>query len=116
MGNETRNKFAVGVLQLAVTLALTALGLYLLFAGKMSARQLGLLLMTCLIFGLAIYWTKDKWQYWRYWAALLACLVIHFALLLVLQTYLGQLPTAILGVCGTFECAGTVWVLLTVCE
>jgi hypothetical protein len=116
MANETRNKLAVGALQLAVTLALTALGLYLLLAGKLSASWMAMSLMTSGIFGLAAYQTRDKWQDWRYWATLSACLVVHCALVAAVRVYLASIPLAIVGFFGAFECAAMVWALLMVCK
>ena len=116
MLNETGKRFAVGALQLAVTLALTALLLYLALVVRMNSKWITLLIMTAGIFGLAIYETRDKWQDWRYWVTVLACLIVHFALIVAGQKYLAGLPTAILGVFGTLESGGIFWILLTVCE
>ena len=116
VANETRSRFPGGALQLAVTLALTGLGIYLLIAGKLSPLWMAMLLMTSGIFGLAAYQTRDKWQDWRYWVALSACLVIHCAFVAVVRVYLRSIPLAILGFVGAFECAAIVWILLTVCR
>jgi hypothetical protein len=116
VANETRNKFAAGALQLAVTLALTALGLYLLLAGKLSASWMAMLLMTSGIFGLAAYQTRDKWQDRRYRVTLSACLVVHCALVAVVRVYLTSIPLAVVGFFGALECAGVVWILLIVCK
>lgn len=116
MSTQIQKRFAVGALQLAVTVILTSLGIYLLLAGKMSANILGLLLMTCIIFGLAIWETRDKWRRWLYWLTTLGCLTIHAALVALLWGYVARLPTAILGVLGTLECAGIFWILLLVGE
>ena len=116
MDNGTRNKIAVGALQLACTLGLTVLALYLVLAGKLSTSRFGFLFFTALIFGLAVRETRDKWRYSRYWGVLLGCSIVHFGLVRVLQTYLRELPTAILGVLGTIECASLVWILLVACK
>jgi len=116
MANEAWSKFSVGALQLAATVALTGLGLYLLLAGRLSARSLSMMILTSGIFGLAAYQTRDKWQDRRYWVTLLGCLAIHVALVTAIRVYLAPAPLAILGFFGAFECAALVWLLLTVCE
>jgi hypothetical protein len=116
MGKDAEYRFAVGAGQLLVTLALTALGLYLLLTGKLSADRIGAILFTSLIFGIVIWETPHKWRYSRYWGVVLACLAVHILLVGIFRSYLRQLPTMALGGIGTFECVGILWILLEVGE
>lgn len=112
--SRIQSKAAVGTLQLVATLALTALALYLLFTGRISAGVLRFLFFTSIIFGLAVWETRDKWEHRRYWLMLVACLAIHFILIVVIRTYLAEFPMVIWGVLGTIEAAGVFWILLSV--
>jgi hypothetical protein len=116
MARETVNKWLGRVLLFAVVGISIALALYLHVALGMNPRWVSTLGLTSVIFGLAVHETKDNWKCGRYWLALLACLIFHFALLCAVRVRLAEFPLAILGVFGTLECGAIFWILLTVCD
>lgn len=116
MREQAPNKMVVGALQLGITLVLTAFYLYLILSVKMNPRLLSILGISLGIFGLAVWETKDKWQYSRYWVFLLGCLIVHLCLVALLRVFLGELPTAILGFFGTLEFGVLFWILLNAGE
>jgi len=112
----TLSKWAGRALLFAVVGMLTAFALYLHVALGVNPRWVSVMGLTSVIFGLAVYKTRDRWQDWRYWVALLVCLAFHFGLIVAIQVYLATFPLAILGFLGAFESAGIFWILLTVTD
>ena len=116
MANVSGKEFVVGVLQLAVTLALTALVLYLALVVKMESKWLNMLIMTTGIFAFTDYATRDEWGCWRYRLILTACLIIHTSVLLTIQAGRPPIPLAYFGMAGIIEVGMIVMVVLKACE
>jgi len=114
MASRIQSKATVGALQLVATLAVTAVGLYLLLSGRISSGMLRLLFFTSIIFGLAVWETRDSWEHRRYWFVLVVCLTLHFMAVAAIRAYLPQFPMVIWGILGTIEAAGVFWILLSV--
>ena len=114
MDRDLRNKLPAALRELAPLLVLTVLCTCLLLAGELRANWHGFLEFTGMFFGMAIWETKEKWRYRRYWLVLLGCLITHCGLVVALRTYLAVLRFAGLGVLSAAECAGLVVILLSV--
>jgi len=116
VAKATMNKWVGRVLLFAVVGISTAFALYLHVVVGMNPRWVSTLGLTSVIFGLAVYKTKDNWKCGRYWMALVGCLIVHFALLYAVRIYVAEFPLALLGVFGALESGGIFWILLTACE
>jgi hypothetical protein len=116
MRDRSTNKWVARVLLfLGVSIAIV-FAMYLHEVIGIEVRTVSALALTAGIFGLAVHETSDNWGHRRYWIALITCLIVHFALLATVRTYLPEFPLAILGAFGTLESAGIFWILLTVCD
>jgi len=115
MSQEPENKWVARAMLFIVASAVISLGVYLRVTG-VSRWWVSSLILTGCLFGVVVHETKDNWKYGRYWLVLLACLIVHVALLITIQNYLAPFPLAVLGALGTLEFCGIFWILLSVCH